>query len=153
MPQTTENQPRIYILNGPNLNLLGVREPEKYGTTTLLQIEELCRERADVEGLSIDFRQSNHEGVLVDWVQQAREEAAGIILNPAGLTSTSITLFDALMGVSLPLIEVHITNIHRREAFRHFSYVSQAADAVIAGAGPHGYQLALSHMARLVQSR
>lgn len=142
----------VYILNGPNLNLLGVREPETYGTATLESVAELCREQAAREGLSVEFRQSNHEGVLIDWVQEAREYAAGIVLNPAGLTSTSIALFDALKGVALPLIEVHITNIHRREAFRHFSYVSQAADAVIAGAGPHGYQLALSHMACLVRS-
>lgn len=144
--------PVIYVLNGPNLNLLGVREPATYGSATLGDVEKLCRERAAEEALTVDFRQSNHEGVLIDWVQEARDKAAGIIVNPAGLTSTSIALLDALLAAALPVVEVHITNIHRRESFRHFSYISQAATTVIAGAGPHGYQLALSHMAQLVRA-
>lgn len=142
----------VFVLNGPNLNLLGVREPQTYGSATLDDVEKLCRERADEEGLSVEFRQTNHEGVMIDWIQEARERAAGIIVNPAGLTSTSIATLDALLAVSLPVIEVHVTNIHRREEFRHFSYISQAATTVIAGAGTHGYQIALSHMARLVRA-
>lgn len=142
----------IYVLNGPNLNLLGQREPEKYGTATLDQVRELCEQTAAEHGIGLDFRQSNHEGVLIDWIQEARTHASGIILNPAGYTTTSIAIMDALLAADVPVIEVHITNIHRREEFRHHSYVSKAAQAVIAGAGPHGYQLALTHMAQLVQA-
>ncbi|WP_313818394.1 type II 3-dehydroquinate dehydratase [Citricoccus sp.] len=152
MPTSRPKNETVFVLNGPNLNLLGIREPQTYGSATLANVEQLCRERAGEEGLSIEFRQTNHEGVMIDWIQEARENAAGIIINPAGLTSTSIATLDALLAVSLPVIEVHVTNIHRREAFRHFSYISQAATSVIAGAGPHGYQLALSHMARLVRA-
>lgn len=153
MNSTPDTHPVVMILNGPNLNLLGVREPQTYGTTTLADIEKLCLETAAVENVEIDFRQTNHEGMMIDWIQEARESAAGIILNPAGFTSTSIAVLDALLASDLPVIEVHITNIHRREEFRHFSYVSRGATAIIAGAGPHGYQLAVSHMARLVQSK
>lgn len=138
----------IYILNGPNLNLLGQREPEKYGTTTLDQVRELCEQTATGLGLTIEFRQSNHEGVLIDWIQEARTEGAAIILNPAGYTTTSIAIMDALLAAELPLVEVHVTNIHRREEFRHNSYVSKVADAVIAGAGIQGYELALRHLAQ-----
>lgn len=145
----TAAQP-VFVLNGPNLNLLGQREPEKYGSTTLDEVRTLCEHTAAEQGLTVEFRQSNHEGTLVDWIQEARTGASGIILNPAGYTTTSIAILDALLAAELPVIEVHITNIHQREEFRHHSYVSKAARAVIAGAGVHGYQLALQHMARLV---
>ncbi|MDO9709616.1 type II 3-dehydroquinate dehydratase [Paracraurococcus lichenis] len=142
--------PLIAVLNGPNLNLLGTREPEKYGHATLDDVEALCAETAEDLGLAIDFRQTNGEGELVTWVQECRGRAAGIIINPAGYTTTSIALLDALLAVGLPVIEVHITNIHRREEFRHHSYVSKAATGVIAGLGVQGYALALQAMAGLV---
>lgn len=142
--------PLIVVLNGPNLNLLGTREPEKYGHATLDDVEALCAETAEELGLAIDFRQTNGEGELVTWVQECRGRAAGIIINPAGYTTTSIALLDALLAVGLPVIEVHITNIHRREEFRHHSYVSKAATGVIAGLGVQGYALALQAMAGLV---
>ncbi|HXM84661.1 MAG TPA: type II 3-dehydroquinate dehydratase [Stellaceae bacterium] len=141
----------ILVLNGPNLNLLGVREPATYGRDTLADIEEACLERAAVLDLTVDFRQSNHEGQLVEWIQEARENADGIIINPAGYTTTSVALLDALKAVELPVIEVHISNIHRREQFRHNSLVSQAARGVICGLGAHGYLLALDAIARIVE--
>ena len=140
--------PLIAVLNGPNLNMLGMREPEKYGTATLDDVEALCAETAEALGLAIDFRQTNGEGELVNWVQECRGRAAGIVINPAGYTTTSVALMDALLAVELPVIEVHITNIHRREEFRHHSYVSKAATGVIAGLGIEGYALALQAMAR-----
>lgn len=140
----------ILILNGPNLNLLGTREPEIYGRETLADVASACTALGADLGLSVDFRQSNHEGELVTWIQQAREGCAGIILNPAAYTHTSVAILDALNMVALPVVEVHISNIHKREAFRHHSYVSGRADAVIAGAGTHGYLLALRHMAQLL---
>ncbi|MDB5373568.1 MAG: 3-dehydroquinate dehydratase [Belnapia sp.] len=142
--------PLVVVLNGPNLNLLGVREPEKYGTATLDDVEALCAEVAEGLGLAIDFRQTNGEGELITWVQECRGRAAGIIINPAGYTTTSIGLMDALIAVGLPVIEVHITNIHRREEFRHHSFVSKAATGVIAGLGVQGYALALDAMAGLI---
>ncbi|WP_135467699.1 type II 3-dehydroquinate dehydratase [Crenalkalicoccus roseus] len=142
--------PLIAVLNGPNLNLLGLREPERYGTATLDDVEALCAEVAEELGLAIDFRQTNGEGELVTWVQECRGRAAGIVINPAGYTTTSVALLDALLAVELPVIEVHITNIHRREEFRQHSYVSRAATGVIAGLGIEGYALALRAMARLV---
>jgi 3-dehydroquinate dehydratase-2 len=142
--------PLIAVLNGPNLNMLGTREPEKYGHATLDDVEALCAEIAEEVGLAIDFRQTNGEGELITWVQECRGRAAGIVINPAGYTTTSIGLLDALLAVGLPVIEVHITNIHRREEFRHHSYVSKAATGVIAGLGVEGYALALRAMARLV---
>jgi 3-dehydroquinate dehydratase-2 len=142
--------PLIAVLNGPNLNMLGTREPEKYGHATLDDVEALCAETAEELGLAIDFRQTNGEGELVTWVQECRGRAAGIIINPAGYTTTSIALLDALLAVGLPVIEVHITNIHRREEFRQHSYVSKAATGVIAGLGVEGYALALRAMAGLV---
>lgn len=142
--------PLIAVLNGPNLNLLGTREPEKYGHATLDDVEALCAETAEELGLAIDFRQTNGEGELVTWVQECRGRAAGIIINPAGYTTTSIALLDALLAVGLPVIEVHITNIHRREEFRQHSFVSKAATGVIAGLGVEGYALALRAMAGLV---
>lgn len=142
--------PLVVVLNGPNLNLLGTREPEKYGHSTLDDLEALCAEVAEGLGLAIDFRQTNGEGELITWVQECRGRASGIIINPAGYTTTSIGLLDALIAVGLPVIEVHITNIHRREEFRHHSFVSKAATGVIAGLGVQGYALALEAMAGLI---
>jgi 3-dehydroquinate dehydratase-2 len=142
--------PLIVVLNGPNLNMLGLRQPEVYGTATLDDVEALCAETAEQLGLAIDFRQSNGEGELVSWVQECRGRASGIIINPAGYTTTSIALLDALLAVELPAIEVHISNIHRREEFRHHSYISKAAVGVIAGLGIQGYGLALRAMAELL---
>lgn len=139
----------IKIINGPNLNLLGLREPHIYGSTTLADVETMCNEVAGDLGVDIEFHQSNHEGVIIDLIQEARERCAGIIINPAGFTSTSIAILDGLLASELPIIEVHVSNIHRREEWRHLSYVSKAANAVIAGAGTHGYELALRHMAKL----
>jgi len=142
--------PLVAVLNGPNLNMLGLRQPEVYGTATLDDVEALCAETAEQLGLAIDFRQTNGEGELVTWVQEFRGRAAGIVINPAGYTTTSVALLDALLAVGLPVIEVHISNIHRREEFRHASYVSKAAVGVIAGLGIHGYGLALRAMAELI---
>ena len=143
----------IFILNGPNLNLLGVREPSVYGHDTLADIEERCLARASALDLQIDFRQSNHEGQLVDWIQEARESADGIILNAAALTHTSVAVLDALAAAGLPVIEVHLSNIFRRESFRHHSYVSLAADGVICGLGPQGYELALDAVASMIEDK
>lgn len=133
----------VFILNGPNLNLLGSREPGIYGSTSLSDIEKECRSAAGALDLSIEFRQTNHEGVLVDWIQEAANAAKGIVINPGAYTHTSITLYDAIRAVRLPVIEVHISNIFTREPFRHHSYVSPAAVGVICGLGPAGYRLAL----------
>lgn len=141
---------RVLILNGPNLNLLGLRQPEIYGRETLADIESLCREAAARLGLDPDFRQSNHEGVLVDWIAEARGRVAAIVINPAAHSHTSIALLDALNAFDGPVIEVHLSNIHRRESFRHHSYVSLRADGVIAGCGSQGYVLALERVARLL---
>jgi 3-dehydroquinate dehydratase II len=142
--------PTVFILNGPNLNLLGVRDPTIYGRHTLGDIEERCAARAASLDLEIDFRQSNHEGQLVDWIQEARESADGIILNAGALTHTSVALLDALSAAELPIIEVHLSNIFRRESFRHHSYVSLAANGVICGLGAQGYELALDAITRLI---
>lgn len=142
----------IYVLNGPNLNLLGQREPQLYGSTTLRDIETRLRARAAKLGLSVDFRQSNHEGELIDWVHEARQKASGIIVNAAGLTHSSVALLDALLAADLPIVEVHLTNIYRREAFRHHSYVSQAATGIICGLGAKGYELALDALAERLQA-
>jgi 3-dehydroquinate dehydratase-2 len=138
----------VYILNGPNLNLLGVREPHLYGSTTLPQVEALCRRVTDELGLLCEFRQTNHEGVLVDWVQEARERAAAIVINPAGLSFRSIPLLDALKTVEQPIAEVHVTNIHRRDAIYQKSLVSLAATGVICGFGAFGYELAIRALAQ-----
>jgi 3-dehydroquinate dehydratase II len=140
----------VYLLNGPNLNLLGLREPEIYGRQTLADIEADCRRVGTELGLEIEFRQSNHEGVLVDWIQEARERGAAIIINPAGYTTTSIAMLDALKMFSGPIVEVHLSNIHRREAFRHSSYMSLAATGVICGLGAAGYRFALEAVAGLL---
>lgn len=138
----------VYVLNGPNLNMLGTRNPEVYGTATLADIEEMVRTRAAELGLEIVFRQDNREGVLVDWIQEARDHAAGIVLNAAAYTHTSVAIHDALEAAELPVVEVHLSNVHRREQFRHHSYVSPQADVVIAGAGPQGYLMALDWLAQ-----
>ena len=143
--------PTVFILNGPNLNLLGVRDPSIYGHDTLGDIEERCTARAASLGLEIDFRQTNHEGQIVDWIQEARESADGIILNAGALTHTSVAVLDALAAAELPVVEVHLSNIFRRESFRHHSFVSLAANGVICGLGAQGYELALDAMARLIE--
>lgn len=146
------DQPVILVVNGPNLNLLGLREPELYGTETLADAEKLVRAKADGLGFEVDFFQSNWEGAIIDKLHAARGVAAGVIVNPGGLTSTSISLLDALLAVELPTVEVHVTNIHKREGFRHNSYVSRAAVAVIAGAGIAGYGMAVEVIARIAKS-
>ena len=143
--------PLIAVLNGPNMNMLGLRQPKLYGHATIDDVETLCAETAERLGLAIDFRQTNGEGELVSWVQECRGRAAGIVINPAGYTTTSIALMDALLAVELPVVEVHVTNIHRREEFRHHSFVSKAATGVIAGLGVGGYRLALLAMAELLE--
>ena len=140
----------IYLLNGPNLNLLGTREPEIYGRETLVDLEKRARARAEAHGASLVFRQSNHEGELIDWIQEARTQAAALILNPAGYTNTSIAILDALKMLEVPVIELHLSNIHRREAFRHRSFVSLAATGIVAGLGPLGYELAVDAAAGLI---
>lgn len=143
----------ILVLNGPNLNLLGTREPDVYGTQTLADIEGACRERADALGVGIVFRQTNHEGELVDWIQQARGQADAIVINPAALTHTSVAVFDALTAVGLPAVEVHLSNIFKREPWRHHSYVSPAAVGVVCGFGGTGYVLAIEALARIINER
>ncbi len=141
---------RILVLNGPNLNMLGTREPALYGHQTLDDIREMCARRAGPLDLDIDFRQSNHEGELVEWIQQARGACAGIVINPGGYTHTSVAILDALLLSELPVIEIHISNIFRREPFRGHSYVSQAARGMITGLGAHGYVLALDAVAEII---
>jgi 3-dehydroquinate dehydratase-2 len=140
----------IAILNGPNLNLLGTREPTLYGAATLGDVESLCAETAEALGLAIDFRQTNSEGELISWVQECRDRASGVIINPAGYGHTSIALMDALLTLECPVIEVHLTNIHRREPFRRHSYTSEAALGMICGLGPRGYALALQALADIL---
>ena len=138
---------QVLVLNGPNLNLLGEREPHLYGYTTLAQIEERCRQVGQRLGLAVQCRQSNHEGQLVEWIHEARKTAAGIVFNPAAYSFTSMAILDALKASQLPVVEVHITNIHRREPIYHKSYVSLAATGVICGLGPFGYEAALTFLA------
>ena len=139
----------IYVLNGPNLNLLGVREPHVYGKTTLDQIRELCEVRARDFGRKIVFRQTNHEGELIDWVQEAREQASGLVINPAGYGHTSVALLDALRTLTMPVVECHLSNTNVREPFRRNSFVSLVAAGVIQGLGPLGYELAVDAVLRL----
>jgi len=141
----------IMVLNGPNLNLLGTREPEIYGTGTLDDLETLCAETAEGLGIGIEFRQSNIEGELISWIHEARARAAGLIINPAAYSHTSIAIMDALVALDIPVIEVHLSNIHKREAFRHHSYVSGAADGVICGLGFAGYRLALIALSDILE--
>jgi 3-dehydroquinate dehydratase-2 len=141
----------VYLLNGPNLNLLGLRQPEIYGRETLQDVVSASTELAAELGLALTAYQSNHEGQLIDWIHDARISACGIIINPGAYSHTSIAILDALNAVEAPVIEVHISNIHRREAFRHHSYISARADAVIAGCGTQGYLLALRRMASLLK--
>jgi 3-dehydroquinate dehydratase-2 len=144
----------VYVLNGPNLNLLGSREPEIYGRATLADVEKLCRATAKQHGLTVEFRQSNHEGEIVDWIQEARaEKAVGVVINPAGYGHTSVAILDALAALEAPIIEVHISNIHARESFRRRTYVSQVARAVLCGFGIHGYALAINGLAALIDAK
>ncbi|HJX79062.1 type II 3-dehydroquinate dehydratase [Glutamicibacter sp.] len=140
----------ILLLNGPNLNLLGTREPEIYGHDTLADVERLAMQEAVEQQLDLEAFQSNHEGVLIDAIHEARLTKAGIIINPGAFTHTSVAIADALSGVSLPVVEVHISNVHQREAFRHHSYVSPVASSIIIGAGVNGYRLAVQQMAHLL---
>jgi len=140
----------VYILNGPNLNLLGKRQPAIYGRETLADVEETCRHVATELGLGLRFHQSNREYEIIDWIHEARETAAGIVINPAAFTHTSVAILDALNSFDGPVIEVHISNIHKREAFRHHSFVSGRADGVIAGFGTQGYTLAIRRIAALI---
>ena len=140
----------IYVLNGPNLNLLGQRQPDVYGRNTLADVEVLCRRRAERYELEVTFRQSNHEGDIVDWLQEARHDACGVIINPGAFTHTSIAILDAIIATELPVIEVHISNIHAREEFRRHSYVSTVAKAVLCGFGIEGYGLAIDGLATLL---
>ena len=140
----------VFVLNGPNLNLLGKRQPEIYGRETLADVEASCRAAANAAGLEMRFHQSNREYEIIDWIHEAREVASGIVINPAAFTHTSVAILDALNAFEGPVIEVHISNVHRRERFRHHSYVSLRADGVIAGLGVQGYALALRRMADLL---
>jgi 3-dehydroquinate dehydratase II len=141
----------IVVLNGPNLNLLGKRQPEIYGRETLADVEAACRRTAEGAGLELQFHQSNREYEIIDWIHAAREVAAGIVINPGAFTHTSVAILDALKAFDGPVIEVHISNVHQREAFRHHSYVSLRADGVIAGLGTQGYELALLRLGRLLE--
>ncbi|WP_137700053.1 type II 3-dehydroquinate dehydratase [Marimonas lutisalis] len=141
----------IYILNGPNLNLLGKREPEIYGHDTLDDVAKRCEETGAEFGLQTTLLQSNHEGQIIDWIHEAREKAAGIVINPAAFTHTSVAVLDALNTFEGPVVEVHISQVHKRESFRHHSYVSLRADAVIVGCGVQGYELAMRHLGHVLK--
>ncbi len=141
----------LYVLNGPNLNLLGTREPKTYGRATLKDVQKLCEKAAKKHGWQVEFRQSNVEGEIVNFVQEAgKKKAVGIVINPAGYTTTSVAILDALLAVQIPAIEIHITNIHAREKFRHHSLISKAARGVICGMGVQGYALAIDGLASLI---
>jgi 3-dehydroquinate dehydratase-2 len=147
---------RVLVLNGPNLNLLGTRKPEVYGTTSLEDVAALCEAEGSSLGVEVDFRQSNHEGVLIDWIQEAgaarkRGELLGAVLNPGAFTHTSVALHDAIEGATLPVIELHISNVHNREEFRHHSYISPAARGIIVGFGVAGYALAIRGLVAVTQ--
>jgi 3-dehydroquinate dehydratase-2 len=146
--------PSVLVLNGPNLNLLGTRKPEVYGTTSLADVEEMCREAAGKLGLEVDFRQSNHEGQLIDWLHECGRavkagESIGAVYNPGAHTHTSVALHDAIEGAEVPVIECHISNVHRREEFRHHSFISPVARGIIVGFGVHGYVLAIQGLHRI----
>ena len=147
----------VYVLNGPNLNLLGTRRPEVYGSTTLADVEDLCRQEAGKLGLELEFLQSNHEGQLIDWIHEAGAEvkagrSIGAVYNPGAHTHTSVAIRDAIEGASLPVIECHISNVHAREEFRHHSFISPVARGVVIGFGVLGYTLAIQGLHRLTQS-
>ncbi len=144
--------PKILVLNGPNLNILGAREPDVYGHETMAEIEAACAKRASALGLTVEFRQSNSEGELVDWIQEARNGYAGLIVNAGAYTHTSVALLDALLACDVPVIEVHLSNIFQREDFRHHSYVSKAARGLICGFGGFGYEMALDAAARMLET-
>jgi 3-dehydroquinate dehydratase II len=152
-PKNKKGAPPIYVLNGPNLNLLGRREPEVYGRATLAEIAQAVGARAKNLGLSVDFRHSNHEGVLVDWLQEARTKASGVILNAAGFSHTSVAILDACRMLDLPLIEVHLSNPYRREPYRRRSFISEAATGIICGLGATGYLLAMDALASLLEEK
>jgi len=146
--------PSVLVLNGPNLNLLGTRKPEVYGTTSLADVEEMCREAAGKLGLDLDFRQSNHEGQLIDWLHECGRavkagESIGAVYNPGAHTHTSVALHDAIEGAEVPVIECHISNVHKREEFRHHSFISPVASGIVVGFGVHGYVLAIQGLHRL----
>ena len=142
----------IFILNGPNLHLLGTREPDIYGAHTLAMVEEQCAAKAKALGFKIDFRQTNVEGELVNWIHEARTKAQGIVLNAGAYTHTSVALHDALKAVALPAVEVHLSNVYQRESFRHHSYISPAVQGVICGFGPQSYELALEGLSRVLNA-
>jgi 3-dehydroquinate dehydratase-2 len=144
--------PLLLVLNGPNLNLLGTREPEVYGRETLADVEALCRATAAELGVEVDVRQTNHEGVLVDWIQEARGRASGLVINPGAYTHTSIAIADALRAVGLPAIELHLSNVFARESFRHHSHVSPVARAVMCGFGVRGYEWAIRALAAMLRA-
>lgn len=143
----------IYILNGPNLNLLGHREPEVYGTTTLAEIEAMCARQAKAHGLTIIFRQSNREGEIVDHLQEARTGSSAVIINPAGYGHTSVAILDSIQALKIPVIEVHLSNIHRREPYRNHSYVSKGATGIVMGLGAQGYLRAVDAVAEILSSK
>jgi 3-dehydroquinate dehydratase II len=140
----------VFILNGPNLNLLGTREPDVYGADTLAMVEAKCKAKAKSLGLKIDFRQTNVEGELVNWIHEAKDKAKGIVLNAGAYTHTSVALHDALKAVALPAVEVHLSNVYKRESFRHHSYISPAVQGVICGFGPQSYELALEALSSVL---
>jgi 3-dehydroquinate dehydratase-2 len=149
----TRTMPTVFVLNGPNLNLLGTREPGVYGAQTLADVEALCRDAAAAHGWGVDFRQSNHEGALVDWIHEAARshaagEVTGVVLNAGAYTHTSVALHDAMKGVAVPVVEVHLSNVHAREPFRQHSYLSPAAAGIVVGFGANGYVLAIEGLAR-----
>jgi 3-dehydroquinate dehydratase II len=153
MPPSASATKPVFILNGPNLNLLGIREPDVYGRETLPALEVRCRARATELGFGIVFKQSNLEGEIVSWIQEARQDGSGIIINAAAYTHTSIAIHDALRSSDLPVIEVHISNIYKRESFRHHSFVSPVAQGVICGFGGLGYEFALLAMRQIIDSQ
>ena len=153
MQSASAGERTVLVINGPNLNLLGIREPDTYGAATLADVEQAARQAAKRHGLSPRFVQSNHEGVLIDALHEARSDCAGIVINAGAYTHTSVALRDAIAAVALPTVEVHISNVHKREEFRHHSYLSAVSDAVIVGAGIHGYVLAIDHLAQVVTER
>jgi 3-dehydroquinate dehydratase II len=143
----------IYVLNGPNLNMLGLREPAVYGSDTLKDVENRCQAQAKALGFTVDFRQTNSEGELVSWIHEAREKACGIAINAGAYTHTSVALHDALKAADVPAVEVHLSNVHKRETFRHHSYIAPAVNGVICGFGVNSYELAVSALATIITSK